>query len=266
MGNPAAQAAAVQQYGPLAADQVWIDTPGPASIYYPKNILDFDGMTASDYLSNFKGRIKNAIEGRRFDTRRVTAGAATVKGEVKFFNLAKGEATTTIDTGATAYNKDDFDTDMEQNGQMEKGTALLVDSVEVEVFGTHREFGALAAAQPTTFAVSATDTLAFSNTLVGIQRTCRFELKKKRELLSKGRLTDYPPQGGFSGVLGGATSEGILQNGFGFRKQLREIIVLAENYLFDFSMFMDVDIAAWPYATEIRVSLCGLELEAVGGL
>ena len=265
MSNPQALAAAIQQYGQLRGDQVWVDSPGPASMYYPKSILDFDGMTSIDYLANFRDRIKNVTEGSRFDTKRVTAGGTVLKGEYKFFQKKQGTPVTTIDTGAAAYTTDEFDTDMLQDGQMEKDTALIIDSVQIDLPLPHRDFNVLSVAQPTSFVPSATDTLSASNTLVGIQRTCRFELRRKRELLSKGRLTNYPPEGGFSGVLGGATSEGIVQNGFGFRKPLREIVVFAGNYLFDFTMFVDVDVV-FPYATEFRVSLCGIEIEAVAGL
>lgn len=263
--NPQAQAAAVAAHGGLKPGEVWIDRPGPASIYYPKSILDFEGMTASDYLQNFKGRIKNAIEGHRFDTVRVTAGATVVKGVYKLFQLAIGENTTTIDSGATAYRKEDNDTDMLQNGQMEKDTALIVDSLQVELALPHRDFNVLAVGQPTSFVPSATDTLSATNTLLGVQRTVRFEFSKKRDLLAKGRLTDFPPEGGFSGVLGGATSEGFVQNGFGFRRPMREITVLGGNYLFDVSMHVDVDVV-FPYATELRVKLAGLEIEGIGGL
>lgn len=263
--NPNAASAAVQQYGGLPVGHVWVDQPGAASIYYPKNILDFEGMTSMDYLANFKGRIKNVLDGGRFDTMRVTAGATVLKGEYKFFQLPIGELTATIDTGATPYRKDENDTDMLQSGQMEKDTALVVDSLQIDVTLPHRDFNLLAVGEPTSFVPSGTDTLSASNTLVGIQRTCRFEFNKKRDLLAKGRLKQFPPEGGFSGILGGATSEGIVQNGFGFRKPMREIVVLGGNYLFDVTLFVDVDIV-FPYATEIHVNLAGLEIEGIGGL
>jgi hypothetical protein len=46
----------------LGNDQVWIDTPGPQSLYYPKPIAEFAGMTMQDYLQNYKPRIKSAFE------------------------------------------------------------------------------------------------------------------------------------------------------------------------------------------------------------
>jgi hypothetical protein len=195
---------------------------------------------------------------------RIVAGQQVTKNVYKFFVIEQGKPTTTIDDGATAYVKDENDTNMVQAGQMEKGTIMLVDSIQIDVPLTHRDFGAATAADPTTFAISATDTLGASNVLVGLQRSARFELWQKRDLLAQGRLNKFPVEGGFSGVLGGATSEGILQNGFGMKRHLREVLLLGENYLFELRMYIDRTIASVPYNTEIKVALSGLEISLTG--
>jgi hypothetical protein len=249
----------------LGGDQVWVDAPGPTSLYYPKDIADFSGMTMEDYLRNYKPRIKGAFGNTRFDTLRVVAGQQVTRGLFRFFVIEQGKATTTIDDGATAYTKDENDTNMVQAGQMEKGTIFLADSIQIDVPVTHREFAGLTAAQPTSFVAAVeADTKPASNILVGLQRSARFELWQKRELLAQGRLNDFPVEGGFSGVIGGSTNEGVLQNGFGVSRHLREVLLLGENYLFEMRMYIDRTITNWPIATEIQVQLSGLEINLTG--
>lgn len=267
MPNGNALAAATQRYGALPPGGVWVDQAGPGSAYYPMHILDFDGMSTQDYLANYKGRIKFAKDAHRFDVRVIHAGGTVAAGEQDFFVNEKGKSEKSLD-GATTITKTDYYTNMEAPRQMEKGTALLVDSIQIEIFQTTREYNAFTSNtdEPSDFtAAVAADTKPASNILAGIQRTMRVELWRGNELLGAGRLCDFPNEGGFSGILGGPTNEGIIQNGFGFPRRLREVCVLGENYLFTLKTFWERAVVC-PNNVEIRAKLCGLEFRSVGGI
>lgn len=247
----------------VRAGEVVYDRPGPTPFYEVTNVNNFDGMTSRDYLKYFKDGIKNARQHQRWDTR-IWAPATTIAvGTYDFFAVSPGADEPSLD-GGTVITKTDYLTNMQEGKKLERGSSLIVDSLQIEVVIPHREFNAFSAdLSPASAAVTSTDTSSATAHMLALDRAAIFELWRGNRLLAEGSLSDFPCAGGFFGAFGGATPEGYIQNGLGEPNYLREIIVLQEGYLFKLKMRVLTAILS-VLNVEIRPRLCGVLVETVG--
>jgi hypothetical protein len=243
-----------------------VDYPGPTPRLQPTFIQNLDGMTTRDYLKYFKDGIKDAQDIPRYYTRIWAPGttiAANDGNATAFFQKKVGDEELSLD-GGTSITLTDYHTNMMEGGKIEKGTTLIVDSLQLEVTIPHREFNGFSAdLSPSTAVVTATDTSSATAHMLALDRAIIFELWRGKKQLGQGTLSDFPSEGGFFGAFGGSTPEGYIQNGFGQPSHLRETIVLNDGYLFTLKARVLTAITN-VLNVEIRAKLSGLQISTVG--
>lgn len=251
----------------LLPTQVAVDLPGPMPRIQAANLKDFDGMTMRDYLKYWKDGIQGAIDHTRYDTR-IWAPGTTIAADGAgnagaFFQKRVGDEELSLD-GGTSITKTDYHTNMAEGQKIEKGATLLIDSLQIEVAISHREFNAFTAdLSPNTAVVTATDTSSATNHMLLLDRCIIFELWRNKELLAEGTLSDFPSAGGFFGSFGGSTPEGYIQNGFGQPNYLRKVLVLEAGYLFTLKTRV-LNAITNVLNVEIRAKLSGLKVSTAG--
>jgi hypothetical protein len=252
----------IEVRAPFNADALYkgVGYPPP---YTRTGLETLDGISAADYNRYFKGNIKGATDSIRFDRLRVGSGAALAKGEIALFTIPNGGQGVMGD-GTTNYKKGLDDTNMTAGGQMEYENFFIVESLQVELIVTAQAATADTnneVTDPTAAAIISSPISASINARTALtQAWLSFQVGDRRIL--EGRLIDFPSQGGMSGF-GGDLSEGFIQNGVGFAKALREIVVLRpqENFAVKitfpttFTPTQDLDIV---------VKLAGVRLKPVG--
>lgn len=197
----------------------------PAPLFYQTNLMSLDGVSAQEYASMFKGNIKNAIDSVRFSRLRIAGGVAVSTTPLNFFSGKPGIAGATAAGTAITLLKDD--TNMRQPNEMEFGNYFIVESVQILCIAT-----AQTATTDVNNEITVPDAAAIISSSVSASINMYkamlqawFEFKVGDNVKCEGLPIDFPPSCGLTGF-GGGLDEGLVQNGFGFGKALRNIVIL----------------------------------------
>lgn len=210
----------------MAEEQVLVrSNPGiyPA-IYQPQNLESLDGVSLAEYNNRFRGQIKNAVDTVRFDTLRIAAGVAIGLTDKSLFSIPVNGTSATAD-GGTAYKKDRADTNMKVANEMEYGNSMIVESFQIEAIIASAIATADTANRITDPTAVAGATLSPPLNLIPLLRDAWVEFKVGDRTVLEGRPLEFPSYGGIGGF-GGGVEDGVAQNGQGFSRQLREIVIL----------------------------------------
>lgn len=228
---------------------------------YRRTLLEtLDGITMEEYTKNYKGRIKNAHDHDRYDTAIIPAATAVSAGDKQLFNVPNAQ--TGPNLAGTNYKRDEADTNMVEANQLEFGNFLIVESFQVQILATTREYAAFTDAKPTDLAPAAAGTIAASNSVAGIANDFFIDFKVGKRSLCSGPLIKFPSEYVLSGAFGADTDEGFVQVGMGKPRPLREVVVLQpkQNFTVTIKVFRATTV---PQNLKIRVYLCGVLLESV---
>lgn len=211
--------------------------PGPLGLQYNERVAK---MLAG------KGA-KDAFDHIRYDSIRLSAGAAVSVGTTRLFQVPLGQQTT-INNGSGQYTKSLIDTNMENAGSLPAGQEMIVNSIQVMV--------TIPAQTDTTYSSSGTDNglptstvgaavVAGVNLLQALVHQTYIRFKVGEKVYEEGPLFQFPSAFGISGFTGATTAaqtnnEGVSNNGFGRERTLfmsRQIPELV-NFAVDLS-FID---------------------------
>jgi hypothetical protein len=234
----------------------------PSSDVFQLPLRQIDGMPTTEYLATLKDKILDAVEYDFFDTRICTAATTLTANQYRFFNIAQGGTENTLDGGTSITTKTPEYTNAIESGKVEGGNTLIVDSFQVSVFMTHRDFNALTAntGLPSTGAPSGTDTNSATNSLLAWAYGSYFTFSEpNRGIWCEGNPLTFPSDEVLTGSFGGSTPEGWVQVGAGRPRYLRYVRVLQSLHHFDCIMNVYRTITM-PLQLIIRVKLCGLKL------
>lgn len=239
--------------------------PHPAYGWYvPTPLMTLDGLSAQDYNQYFKGQIKDAIDSVRFSRLRILGGTAVGLTDKSLFNFSVGQSGVPTADGGTTFKALKDDTNMRQASEMEYGNVFIVEGFECELMTPFQ----LATADtvneitdPTAASASATTASATLNALaIATQSWVTFTVGDRTVL--EGRVCDWPQSNGFSGIAGGA-DEGIIINGVGFARALRNIVVLHPGEQFGVTVSFTSNITP-TQDMNLVVKLRGTRLRPVG--
>lgn len=235
---------------------------GTRPAYFETGLQALNGISAQDYNSIFKGQVMNAIDTVRFDRLRIAGGAALPTTPIQLFGVKLGGAGATAQ--GTAITKLLDDTNMRQNNEMEYENYLIVESFQCECIVTNQ----LATTDsnnevsvPTAASSSATTAAAAINLRTLVSQSW-LEWKVGERVVLEGRPIDFPAGCKLSGYGGGA-EEGLVQNGDGLARQLRNIVVLRPGEQFGVTITFPT---AWTpdQDMDLYVKLVGVRLRPVG--
>lgn len=244
------------------AESTAIEVRNPRTGMYERSYLEsLDGIPMQTYNQLFRGQIKNAIDTIRFDTLRIVAGTAIGLTDKTLFSVALNGTATTAD-GGTSYKKDRADTNMKVANEMEYGNVLIVESFQVEAFVPSAIATADTANRITDPTAVAGATLSPTLNLLPILRDAWVEWRVGDRIVQEGRPIDFPSQGGIYGF-GGGVEDGGAQNGFGFARQLREVVILRPGE--QFSVIYTPAVNVTPVLdVSLIFKLAGVRLRPVG--
>jgi hypothetical protein len=238
-----------------------VELPAPGNIQQlPLRLID--GMPYQDYINSLQGRILDAVDYRAFDTRIVIAATNVVAGNYDFFNIPIGGSENSLDGGTTFARKTEEYTNMLENGKIEGGNTLIVESMQISVFIPHRDFNAFTSntGLPSTGAPSSTDTNSAINNLLALHFGTYFTFSQPNHgNFAEGKLLDFPSDRSIGAAFGGATPEGFVQVGMGVPQPMRYVRVLQTLHHFDVQMLAYRTIT-FPMNVIIEIGLCGLKL------
>jgi hypothetical protein len=246
----------------MAETMIEIRQPGTQPALYERQLLEtLDNLPAQEYAQRFKGNIKNAIDTIRFDTLRIIAGTAIGLTEKSLFSVALNQTGATAD-GGTTFKKDRVDTNMRVPNEMEYGNVLIVESFQIEAIQGSAITTADTVNRVTDPTAVAGATLSAVLNLLAALKQSWVEFRVGDRIVLEGRGIDFPAAGGIGGF-GGGVEDGAAQNGFGFARQLREIVVLRPGEQFNvtytplanFTPVLDMDLV---------FKLAGVRLRPVG--
>jgi hypothetical protein len=235
----------------------------PNGLFESFNIETLDEMPFSDYAKKFQGRIKGAVDHDRYDTLRIEPATTVAKGVRALFTAPRDSDAKTA--SGTAIVKDRGDTNMVEANKMEYGNIMIVESIQAQVVATSRDFAAIAQGEPTDLsaAAPATDTVASSNTVIGLADNTFLQFRVGDDVKAEGILTKFPCEYSFSGAYGADAQEGFTQLGNGRARLLKQIVILKPGQHFsvdlDFLRAMLV-----PQSVGVRIYLSGIRLSPVG--
>lgn len=213
-----------------------------------------------------KDFVVGGIDHRRYDTNVVMAATDLAKQTNEFFNKKiHANDRKTLDGGTTIVDLDESYTNMLEASKIEQGWTLIVDSVQVDLIQSHRDFNAFTAntGQPSTGAPSATDTNSATTQYLGLCRSCFVQFESvdnvDKEIFAQGRIDDFPSDRSVCGAFGGSTPEGFIGNFNydGSPEYLRNPVVLQSQHLFRV-ILTALRTFTCPLNAEIGIGLVGL--------
>jgi hypothetical protein len=209
-------------------------------MYQRQWLETLDGVSPEEFRARFKEQAKYAIDTIRFDTLRVVTGAAIGLTDKSLFSIPVNGAATTAD-GGTAYKKDKADTNMKQPNEMEYGNILIVESLQVEAMIPSAIGTTITAGRTTGPTAVAGATISPSLHLLPLLRDAWVEMRVGDRTVAEGRPVEFPQAGGIFGF-GGGVEDGIGQNGPGFARLLREVVILrpGEQFSVTYTPFTNV--------------------------
>lgn len=229
---------------------------------YERSFLEsLDNIPLSEYNQRFRGQIKNAIDTIRFDTLRIVSGTAIVLSDKSLFSVPLNGTGTTAD-GATSYKKDQADTNMRVASEMEYGNTLIVESFQIEAFVPSAIATADTVNRITDPTAVAGATLSPTLNLIPLLRDAWVTFSVGDRIVLEGRPLEFPAQGGIMGF-GGGVEDGGAQNGFGFARPLREIVILRPGEQFSVTYKPLVNVVPTLDCSMI-FKLAGVRLRPVG--
>jgi hypothetical protein len=231
----------------------------------PVTLADIENLQMPDYLG-MKGKIVNAVDHRRFDTNVVMAATDLAKGEYFYFDKKKNSTDRkTLDGGTTIAILDQTYTNMLDANRIEESWSLIVDSLQVDLIQSHRDFSGFTSntGEPSTGAPSATDTNSATTQFLALTRNVNVKFETidnvEKEIFAEGRIDDFPSDRSVCGAFGGATPEGFIGN-FNYDGQpeyLRSPVVLQSQHLFQV-VLQALRTVTCPLNAEIGIALSGL--------
>jgi hypothetical protein len=231
-------------------------------LYTSTAIQNLNNMPFPDYQKYFQGYIAEATDYRRRDTRVIAAGETIAQKKHLFFNVVAGKTEKTL--GETvSYTKDEGECNMVDSSRMEHNTFLIVESLQVNLLATSRDYSVIGAdGQPTVLSVAAEASNSAVNTVIGLVRNSYLRFKVGKHVKAEGRLTQFPSDEIYSGAFGQVADEGFFQIGVGMPRPLKEIVVLepGANFTMELELFRAVTV---PQNVELSISLVGVLLEDV---
>lgn len=242
-----------------------------ANELYTSSLIDtLDGMPFQDYAKWFQGRIKQANDHRRRDTRVIGAGTTVAAANYPFFKVPLNGSETSLDGGTTFNPKPKALTNMIDDNRMEYGSFFIIESVQCFLIATAREFKTITTGQPTDLSPAVAEgTNSASTTVIGLARNCYMTFKVGNDRKADGRIAEFPSDIVFTGAFGGASTtggvgdEGFVQIGAGKPRMLREIVVLRPGQYFTVELeFARASLVS--QNVELEIAFSGVLLESVG--
>lgn len=247
--------------GKDAMGRAVLPEPGYA---YSLPLRKINGMPTTDYINQIKDDILDADDYRLFDTRGIAAGTNLTARKYDFFNIPAEGQETSLDGSVTILQKTANYTNLLENGKVEGGNTMIVDSLQVAVFCTHRDFNAFTANSifPSTGAPNATDTNSGTLNLQALNYNTYLTFSEPNHgNFAEGNLAAFPSEEVFSGAFGGQTTEGWIQIGMGQPQYLRYVRVLQELHHFDVDLTCYATVT-FPIQLVIQIALCGIKLKS----
>lgn len=198
-----------------------------------------NGLTADQAALLSQYDPKQIIDGSLYDTKYAKAGAAVNQNDVIFFAQQVAQTDTVINDSAVSFVKTKMDTNMTQSGQLERGTTMIVTSLQAQVSIPNNLDSTLQGSGNTTLpAVTGTAVGAITTTagvLAGglwkaITSSGYLEFVVGPNRFENGTIDQFPCEFGASGFNAAVESgtvvatnipviDGVVNNGFGFARQ-----------------------------------------------
>ena len=219
----------------------------PGGFYNPPKMGYGDGaplpllnnLTADQAALMAKYDPKQIIDGSIYDTKYAVAGTAVNQNDIIFFSQQLAQQDALINNSAVTFTKTRMDTNMTMSGQLERGTTMLVTSLQAQVTIPNNLDSTLQGSGNTTLplvtgtAVGATTTTA--GVLAGglwkaITSAGYLEFIVGPNRFENGTIDQFPCEFGASGFNAAVESgtivatnipviDGVVNNGFGFARQ-----------------------------------------------
>jgi hypothetical protein len=262
----------------------------PGGFYEPPNLTFADGsplpllngLTEEQAAILSKYDPKQVIDARRFDTKYAVAGTAVNGGDILFFAQQVGQQDTLINNPAVSFTKNRMNTNMVQSGQLERGTTLIVTSIQAQVSFPNNLDSSLQASGNTTLPNVTGTAVGADTNKAGIlagdlwNAICKggyIEFIVGPNKFENGTLDMFPSEFGASGynaaVQAGtsvATSipviDGVTNNGFGFARQMLfpRTILPGQNFSVKLNFYNNFTPSR---NFDIKIILAGLELRDI---
>lgn len=178
---------------------------------------------------------KQIVDGVLYDTKYAVAGTAVNGGDVLFFQQQLGQQDTLMNNAAVSFTKTYADTNMQQSGILERGTLMIVTSLQAQISIPNNLDQSLQSSgnttQPLITGLAEAAVTASSGALVGglwhaITEVGYVSLKVGNNRFEEGLLSHFPCEFGASGFNAAVQNgtvvatdipviDGIINNGFG---------------------------------------------------
>lgn len=225
---------------------------------------------------------KQIIDGSRYDTKYAVAGTAVNGSDVFFFTQQVGQQDQLINNSAVTFQKTKAMTNMVQSSQLERGTTMIVTSIQCMIAIPNNLDFSLQSSGNTTLpnvtgtAVGATTSLAGvlgGGLWAAIAKQGYIELTVGPNRFEAGPLIQFPSEFGASGFNAAVQTgtvvatdipviDGVVNNGFGFARQLLvpRTIEPGQNFNVKLNFF---NLFTPSRNIDIQIILRGLELRDI---
>lgn len=217
---------------------------------FPQNVV---GRVTAEQAAAMAGLdVKQALDWVEYDTRYAKAGAALPQTPFQSFQVPIGGQETLINDTTVSFAKTEMDTNLVQQGQLERGQLLIVESIQASVCIPGNFDLTLQSTGNTTLPatlpgdnVSTTGTAGniAANLAFALLRGLTLKLKVGTNEFEKGPLMQFPSEFGITGfgtsAFTGTAQAGVIvpedtivNNGFGQPRFLRfpRIIEAGQNF------------------------------------
>jgi hypothetical protein len=197
-----------------------------------------NNLTAEQAALLSKYDPKQIIDGCLYDTKYYVAGTAVNGQDVLFFQQQLAQQDALGNNSAVTFTKQFCDTNMVQSGQLERGTTMIVTSLQAQISIPNNLDQSLQASgnttQPLITGLAEAAVTATSGALVGglwhaITEAGYIQLKVGPNRFEEGLLSHFPSEFGASGFNAGVQNgtvvatdipviDGIINNGFGIAR------------------------------------------------
>lgn len=262
----------------------------PGGFFSPQQVGFGDGaplpllnnLTPEQAALLAKYDMKQIIDGCRYDTKYAVAGTAVNGSDIFFFTQQVGQQDQLVNNSAVTFQKTKAMTNMVQSGQLERGTTMIVTSIQCMVSIPNNLDQTLQGSGNTTLplitGLAEAATTATSGVLAGglwsaICKQGYVELTVGPNRFEAGPMIQFPSEFGASGFNAAVQNgtvvatdipviDGVVNNGFGFARQLLvpRTIEPGQNFNVKLNFF---NLFNPSRNFEIQVLLRGLELRDI---
>lgn len=178
--------------------------------------VSLDGLTGDDLAKLGANSLADVLGVRLYDTIRFKKATVFDKGELSFYTRKINDKQPLGNDAATEYVKTKIDTNNKHAGQLPRGVAMKVFSLQIRLGITNFNDTGETAAQVSNPTPLASDEATNSPTglLEAFMSSCYVEFKVGGKTYEEGLIEHFPSAYGQSGF-GGASDELYAQNGFG---------------------------------------------------